>query len=539
MIVTSNSKSYRIIQPFYLFIALIIECFQYFAHMLSIIYPFAFICTLAGLLCWSFLDHNRIGKLFRNLFIIGIAVWAVSLYLAPLEFTEKIGVALRDLLVIGAGGLAMNWAKANRIMAILVLAATGIFLKLNYLDVLRSSLVTQSFSSTQAEIELMVDLSEVSVESVESLLKPYRAKISPAFNPKNPAITDLDDYIMVDLPGRASSTETAKVVEVLEKSGLTDWIEYNEEVRIPLDELKVAEPIVSTDKFGVSDPFVDRQWSFKALDIKELHRVLSLPTVVPKKRTLIAIIDTGVDGDHEDLKDNYISTNKKYDTDIQGHGTHVAGIAAAISNNGIGIASFDPGRKFISVTGIKVLSDRGFGTQATIIKGMIEAADQGADVISMSLGGRSTDKKEVTYDKAVKYCNDQGAIVVVAAGNSGTNSKGYAPANAKGAITVTATTLNGHKAAFSNTVEDVSFGVAAPGDNIYSTFPKNSYKAFRGTSMACPFVSSLVAIMKSIEPSLTTERIHEIMDGTGLGTNETDKTGKLIQPAACIKALLD
>ncbi|NND33562.1 MAG: S8 family serine peptidase [Saprospiraceae bacterium] len=507
--------------------------------MLSIIYPFAFICSLVGLLCWSFLESNRIGRLFRNLFIAGILVWMVSLYSSPLEFHEKIGVALRDLLVIGLGGLVMNWAKANKIMAFLVLVATGIFLQLNYLNVLRSSLISSSAGSTYAEIELMVDLADVPLEELESILKPYKARLSHAFEPQNPEITDLDDYYLIDLPGNASPSSIGEVVDVLEQSGLIDWIEHNEEVRIPLDELKVAKPRASANKFGVSDPDVDKQWSFAMLNIEELHQVLNLPTVTPKKKALIAIIDTGVDGNHEDLKDRYVTTNKKYDTDIQGHGTHVAGIAAAVSNNGLGIASFDPGKEFVSVTGIKVLSDRGFGTQATIIKGMIEAADRGADVISMSLGGRSTDKKEITYEKAVKYCNDLGAIVVVAAGNSGSNSKSYAPANAKGVITVTATTQSGDKAAFSNTVEDVTFGVAAPGDNIYSTFPGDSYKSFRGTSMACPFVASLAGIMKSIEPSLTTAQIHRIISVTGHDTNDTPRTGKLIQPAECIRALLD
>jgi thermitase len=85
----------------------------------------------------------------------------------------------------------------------------------------------------------------------------------------------------------------------------------------------------------------------------------------------------------------------------------------------------------------------------------------------------------------------------------------------------------------------VTFGIAAPGDNIYSTFPNNDYKSFRGTSMACPFVASLIGIMKSIDPSLSTSEIHKLLVQGGIDTDQTSKTGKLIQPVATIRMMLD
>ncbi|MCL4109194.1 UNVERIFIED_CONTAM: hypothetical protein GTU68_028375 [Idotea baltica] len=242
---------------------------------------------------------------------------------------------------------------------------------------------------------------------------------------------------------------------------------------------------------------------------------------------------------HEDLKSAYKSTRKQYDVDKVGHGTHVAGIAGAVTNNGIGIAAFDPTNSFVELTSIKVLQDNGFGSQAKIIDGMIEAADLGAQVISMSLGARSSGSREKAYEQAVRYCNDKGAIVVVAAGNSSRSAKHFAPANAPGVITVAAIDKNLSRASFSNSVAEIKYGIAAPGDDIYSTFPGDQYRSLKGTSMACPYVAGVVAIMKSIDPSMQTEQIHEILKNSGSSSRQNLQTGKIINPVAAVRGLLD
>lgn len=261
---------------------------------------------------------------------------------------------------------------------------------------------------------------------------------------------------------------------------------------------------------------------------------MSAANIKPQKRALIAILDTGVEGGHEDLVGNYQSTENRYDNDPIGHGTHCAGIAAAVSNNNIGIASLSPDNRFVQVTSIKVLNASGMGTQGKIIKGITQAADLGADVISLSLGGLSTKFRQKAYEKAVKYANKAGAIVVVAAGNSNANAKRYSPANTPGVISVAAVDTMLNRAHFSNTVQDLKMGVSAPGVKVYSTIPGNKYTYFNGTSMATPYVSGLIGVMKSIHPKLTTKQAYEILDKTGLKTNETAKTGKFIQPAAAI-----
>src|SRR5690606_20868660 len=114
----------------------------------------------------------------------------------------------------------------------------------------------------------------------------------------------------------------------------------------------------------------------------------------PQKKILIAIIDSGVDALHEDLTLQFHSSGADHDKDPLGHGTHCAGIAAAISNNGKGIASLTPDGSYMEVTSIRVMNAMGIGNQQSTIQGMIKAADLGADVISMSLGSISTDSRQ-------------------------------------------------------------------------------------------------------------------------------------------------
>ena len=337
---------------------------------------------------------------------------------------------------------------------------------------------------------------------------------------------------MLDIPSKHISN-LAEIEKSLKGNKKVDWIEENEMVQIsPIESTELSKPI--RKKYGINDPGLEQMWAFDAMGIDQLYKNIKSGAIKPQKKATIAILDTGVDAKHEDIAANYISTKSKYDKDTQGHGTHCAGIAGAVSNNGKGVASFSQGNEFVQITSIPVLNGFGMGTQESIIKGILEAADNKVDVISMSLGGRSNPAKQRAYEKAIKYANDAGAIVIVAAGNSNDNAKNYAPANAPGVIAVSAVDEQLKRAKFSNYVTDIKMGVAAPGVNIYSTFPKNEYKIFSGTSMAAPYVSGLVGLMKSVNPVLTTAEVYEVLQNSGIGTNTTKETGKLIQPSDAI-----
>jgi len=95
-----------------------------------------------------------------------------------------------------------------------------------------------------------------------------------------------------------------------------------------------------------------------------------------------------------------------------------------------------------------------------------------------------------------------------------------------------------NRAVFSNYIQEVDYGIAAPGVNIYSSIPGNKYASFNGTSMATPYVAGLVGLMKSIRPELTTKQAHDILKKTGDKTGNTKETGPFIQPAKAVKAVV-
>jgi thermitase len=137
----------------------------------------------------------------------------------------------------------------------------------------------------------------------------------------------------------------------------------------------------------------------------------------------------------------------------------------------------------------------------------------------------------------VKYANKLGAIVVVAAGNSNRNASDFSPVNSKGVIGVSAVDSDLNRAEFSNYVQDLPLGVAAPGVGIYSTIPNNRYETYNGTSMATPYVAGLLGLMKSIKPNLTTEEAYKILNESGMDTRNSKLTGKFIQPLGAVKRI--
>ena len=217
-------------------------------------------------------------------------------------------------------------------------------------------------------------------------------------------------------------------------------------------------------------------------------------------------MDTGIDQAHPDLPIGEKVVLQKDFTgsgsvnDFYGHGTHVSGIVSATTNNSAGVAGTCPDCRLLNG---KVLNDSGSGVYSWITNGIICAADNGAKVINMSLGGSVPSK---TLEKAVNYAWGKNVVVVAAAGNSGNPSKTY-PGAYTNAIAVAATDNQDNKASFSEYGSWVD--VAAPGVNVYSTFPTHpfylqteygrseNYDFGSGTSMATPMTSGVVALIWS------------------------------------------
>jgi thermitase len=256
--------------------------------------------------------------------------------------------------------------------------------------------------------------------------------------------------------------------------------------------VEFAEPdYIAKATFIPDDPSYSRQWGLPKIQAPEAWDITR-----GDKKVRIAILDTGIDDNHEDLASKIVAkknfTSSPTHDDKYGHGTHCAGIAAAMTNNDIGVAG--NGFDCYLMNG-KVLGDSGSGDYSWVSKGIVWAALWKAKVISMSLGGPSPSS---TLEKAVNFAWNRGSVIVAAAGNTGTSAPEY-PAYYENCIAVAATDQNDNKASFSTYGKWVD--VAAPGVSIFSTLPNHpnqlglNYGYLNGTSMATPFVAGLAALV--------------------------------------------
>lgn len=247
---------------------------------------------------------------------------------------------------------------------------------------------------------------------------------------------------------------------------------------------------------------------------------------------VVAVIDTGVDYTHEDLKDNIwvntkeipgngidddgngyiddvygvdLETGRDSGMDDNGHGTHVAGIIAA-SNNHIGVVGLAYNVKLMP---IKAGMASGFFNQSQIAKGILYAYNNGADVINMSFGGSaSTIAVQDALETAYTRC-----VLVAAAGNDGAPNEGLLarptyPAALSYVMGVMSVDIRGVESGFTNydvrAYSSVEYEVYAPGSQILSTIPGNRYATWSGTSMAAPYVSAMAALLRSAYPDTNT-----------------------------------
>lgn len=286
--------------------------------------------------------------------------------------------------------------------------------------------------------------------------------------------------INVDLSLKGSLVETIRSIHK------TYNIEYVEPVFI-----YQATEIPSDSEYS------SRQWGPKAMGIEN-----ALTASVQKGfGVVIAIADTGVDYNHPEFDtrvlDGYDTFTGNYGRefimDYYGHGTHVAGIAAANLNQAkmVGIAPQ------ASILPVKVLDDNGGGSDYSIALGIIWAVEHGADVINLSLGGKGYSQ---AMQDAVDFAIDNEVAVVVAMSNTGKNEVMY-PAGCSGVIAVGALDGSLNSATFSTTGRHIT--LSAPGADIYSSIPEGGYATWNGTSMAAPHIAGAIALLLAEQPALT------------------------------------
>ncbi|MED4988852.1 S8 family peptidase [Parageobacillus toebii] len=267
----------------------------------------------------------------------------------------------------------------------------------------------------------------------------------------------------------------------------------------------------------------------------QVNKALALAGKHPVK---VAVVDTGIDAHHPELKNKIISNynvmNPMQKGAVDVHGTHVAGIIAGEKGNGVGGYGVFPNAQIIS---IDVFNRSFFSSDYIVAEGILEAIRQKAQVINLSL---SSSVPSPIVEEAIKKAVEKNITVVAAAGNSGINTYEY-PAALEGVIGVGATNAKNELADFSTYGPAVD--VVAPGEDIYSSVydidKKSTFAKISGTSMATPMVTATVAMLLSKNPKLTPYEINYILNKTAKDLGEKGYDFKygygLVNPVAALQ----
>ncbi|MZP31085.1 S8 family serine peptidase [Heliobacterium undosum] len=354
---------------------------------------------------------------------------------------------------------------------------------------------------------------------------------SPESAKKRPALKILADSqkklaaaeaFLLEVPKNRS---TGELLDELRRDADVEYAELNHRVR----------PAGTTGSVNTNDTFFDQQWGLAAIHAPEAWDALQKATGIVK----LAVVDSGVDVNHPDLAGrvlasegmNFVSLPKPdgspysdpHDlTDEMGHGTFVSSVAAAVNANGMGIAGVS-GPANVLILPVKVMGAEG-GTVYDTALGIRYAADHGAAVINLSL---ETDEESKVLAEAVHYARKQGALVVAAAGNGGTDADRVYPAAYPGVLTVGAIMPDKTIADFSNSGHCVE--LVAPGVDIAGALPAEIGQYFgeldqggyyylngAGTSFATPMVAATAALYKLTHPGAKAAQIsHALTKSAG------------------------
>ncbi len=355
-----------------------------------------------------------------------------------------------------------------------------------------------------------------------------------------PGITNIQPVFInaqSDILSNTYTFSSTSSLEVLRQTfeGLYQYLDAND----PITDSAIktsgkAKKVLPNDPFFTQNAVnVDKQWG-----LVKANFITAWETSLGKRSTVVAVIDTGIDGTHEDFEHTkfvggYNTITKKTlvaggNSDDNGHGTLIAGVIAASTDNKTGIAGAASG---VSLMAVKALNSSGSGSSSKISEAIVWAADHNADVINLSLGGIGFGHDTVLAS-AITYAFNKNVVIVAAAGNDVAITGGnldkdpvFPICDDNGqnmVIGVTATDSNDLKPSFAN-YGKACVDVSAPGKRILSTVnhdpttgreAPDAYAYASGTSLAVPFVSAQAGLLRSVFPRATNRQIRDRIIGT-------------------------
>lgn len=255
----------------------------------------------------------------------------------------------------------------------------------------------------------------------------------------------------------------------------------------------------------------------------------------------VAVIDTGCDATHPDIRDNIVDQYNFINStqgamDDNGHGSHVCGTIAAINNN-VGMVGVAPRAKIMS---LKALNAQGNGRMSDIADAVLYAANNGADIITMSLGSKACPR---AMEEAIRYATEtRKCLVFCAAGNSGPSVDILCPAKDERTIAIGAIDINFNRTNFTCSGPRLDF--LAPGHNIRSIVPHNKYALMSGTSMSNPFAAGCAALYlsyyryKKNQKHISREEMIDIFKKNTIMLKNASQRSKKMQGYGIIKPIL-
>ncbi len=394
-------------------------------------------------------------------------------------------------------------------------------------------------------------------------IEPDKIKNMPEI-PGNPkVVTNRAVIVLKDGASLDSFLEKLKSigdVEVIFKRDILNTVEVEFKSQESLKKIKALPDILSLElekvlkkDFSSQDPFFDdevKSWHLRAVDAFGAWQITE-----GSPKTVIAVVDSGFDLNHPELRDKTIVMPYNASLGVAGllgvdrvHGTHVSSLATASIDNRIGGAGLCPGCSLMPIE-LATPDVEGFSTMS-IVRGILYAIDNGADVVNLSLGTsygvdftsfthqeklklreeilRITKNESVIFDRLYRYAKAKNVAVVYASGNEDIFVDLDPAKRNRDIILVSAVDKSAKKAIFSNFGKEID--VSASGVDVVSAIPERRFQALSGTSMATPIVSGVIGLMKSLYPQITTQQIKEILKATAkpVETTPDEPIGKLI-----------